>query len=82
MGVGGVSGVVGDGGDLTDPELDEAANMTAIVSALAKQQSEGEEEYNSGGCGGGIHGPGDSMTSSNEGVRHRKTSNSSDDSVR
>ena len=52
MGVGGVSGVVGDGGDLTDPELDEAANMTAIVSALAKQQSEGEEEYNSGGCGG------------------------------
>ena len=27
----------GDGGDLTDPELDEAANMTAIVSALAKQ---------------------------------------------
>ena len=61
----------------------QAANMTAIVSALAKQQSEGEEEYTSGG-GGGVHGPGDSLTSSNGGSygRHRKTSNSSDESGR
>ena len=70
---------------LIDLTLDtfQAANMTAIVSALAKQQSEGEEEYTSGG-GGGVHGPGDSLTSSNGGSygRHRKTSNSSDESGR
>ena len=43
----------------------EAADVSAIVSALAKQQSEGEEEYET------------SLGSSS----HRKTSNSSDESI-